>query len=722
MRRRGRGWKVLQGSRAPHATHPIAWILVLAGGTFLLAIVGYSQYLPASASWSDRAFLALNLLVLNFHAVPGRSTPLALDVARFAAHAVAGTALILAVLGLARSRVSRFRSARLRDHVVILGSSTAAVELALAYQRRGRVTLVGAAEEDDLLRLRRAGVLVTGAVDDVALAGIVDRSARVIIAGSTEPETVRETTRLMATGTVGDATVHLLVDDPDLASELQSTFKPLIDGRLDVCCGASRLATAVLRRFPPRDEQTVCPPPVVIGDGATATELVRQLAYGWHRPAEPMEVLLLGPDPAHADEVADRIGSWARLHTLHEPWSPRAAVRAVARHAELRRPEADARQRRTEEGPLVLLAGLDDATTFLLAAKIVRSVGGARVVAVVEHPEGWEAIEHGDAAPDATVQVLAARSLLADPGVIESDLTWTLAEEILADEQRWPADLPGAFGVEASPEQELNELPAPDREALLRIAGAIPVVLNDVGLVPMDRSEQLVLLPEELVRIAEGLAEAMEPRLPTDDYRLLVAAANLPELAARVGLVLGRVRRPEVLLTDADVETMAMHAHLLYVRQQADLGNATGSGLVARAWHELTPFGQESNRAQVRDIPVKLAGAGRCLVAATDVDQPETSWLTADVVERLAGWEHRRWVYLHRRAGYSFGTRTDHRRREHELLRPYGELTEDQRELDRNVVRSIPELLAAAGFGTRPLDRSDAPRPGYHDTGSLKME
>lgn len=46
------------------------------------------------------------------------------------------------------------------------------------------------------------------------------------------------------------------------------------------------------------------------------------------------------------------------------------------------------------------------------------------------------------------------------------------------------------------------------------------------------------------------------------------------------------------------------------------------------------------------------------------------------------------------------------------MLGSYAELTEEQRELDRSAVRSIPHLLAAVGLASAPLETAHTPTTG----------
>jgi hypothetical protein len=91
----------------------------------------------------------------------------------------------------------------------------------------------------------------------------------------------------------------------------------------------------------------------------------------------------------------------------------------------------------------------------------------------------------------------------------------------------------------------------------------------------------------------------------------------------------------------------------------------------------------------------KLESAGYGIVpldsweAATDLFSP-------DEIEALAVLEHERWVNDRKQAGWKRGPEKDVQRKRTPHLVSWDELSEDIRELDRNAVREIPELLLSA--------------------------
>lgn len=72
--------------------------------------------------------------------------------------------------------------------------------------------------------------------------------------------------------------------------------------------------------------------------------------------------------------------------------------------------------------------------------------------------------------------------------------------------------------------------------------------------------------------------------------------------------------------------------------------------------------------------------------------------LVPDVMERLAEAAHKVWMDGKLRDGWKYGPVTDKPKKIHSCLVPYNQLSETDKESDRDMVRGIPKILAAAGY------------------------
>lgn len=72
--------------------------------------------------------------------------------------------------------------------------------------------------------------------------------------------------------------------------------------------------------------------------------------------------------------------------------------------------------------------------------------------------------------------------------------------------------------------------------------------------------------------------------------------------------------------------------------------------------------------------------------------------LDKKTMERLAEAAHKVWMEGKLRDGWKLGPAIDKANKIHNCLVPYDQLTESDKESDRDMVRGIPNILAAAGY------------------------
>ncbi len=695
---------------------------VLAIAAFVLAVVGYGQYLP-TASFVNCLFYALNLMVLNFYSADAAvDVPLPLDVARYLAHFVAGGTLLLTVLTLMRARRDHWNALRKSGHVAVIGSSPLAIELAKNYASDGPVCAIGANEDHAAVSmLRNHRILVVDPEDDADMVRVLHGATRIVIAEVTDAAAVRALTRIMhvadqlrRNATVPPIPVIVIVENPQLARSLKRSLVGHADLVLDVACAAERVVLGLLREFEPVRDDMLRPPPVVIGSGPVASEMVHRLLVGWQSPGEHLDVMCFGPDVGWAHRLRTESSVASRLNVLETTWSPELASRAVAAHTQRWRTAMPARSDgRAEAGPIVYLVGLDDATAFTTAANVARRLPSSTIVALVSSSEGWSALS-GDFA------VRSMLDVLSDTAVIETNDDRQLAEALYDDHLRWPTDIPTVFGASTTDRAiSLRDLPDESQAPFLRVAAIVPEALVRNGCSFDEDGEPALLYPNEIVSLATELRAALWSTETThapdtvDEYRMFEFVARLPQLVCRAGFAVARQPGTANPLSLDQIELLARAAHSGYRVTSITTGNATESDNANREWADLSEFTKESNRAQIRDIPVKLACAGRQLVRASDSphsqDSQDSEWLTDELAERLGHFEHRRWEYVHRLARYRSATDTDHQQRTHKLLTPWENLTDDEKHYDFDVVRQIPAMLAQVGLTTVAMHSPGSP-------------
>lgn len=118
-------------------------------------------------------------------------------------------------------------------------------------------------------------------------------------------------------------------------------------------------------------------------------------------------------------------------------------------------------------------------------------------------------------------------------------------------------------------------------------------------------------------------------------------------------------------------------------------------------YDELSEADKEQNRANVRDIPNKLAHAGYVMLAAKS--EEVNAAFHRELIDQLARQEHERWMAEKLARGWAVGTPTDELAKRHEALLPWEELSESQRDKDRAFVTGIADILRRCGYAVLPV-------------------
>jgi hypothetical protein len=225
---------------------------------------------------------------------------------------------------------------------------------------------------------------------------------------------------------------------------------------------------------------------------------------------------------------------------------------------------------------------------------------------------------------------------------------------------------------------------------------------------------------------ADALAAAIALRARTDGAGLPVVlvvrdeeagvANALSAGAILEGLrpfgLLSRTMTP-ALLGMTPHELVARATHELYLEAQVANGVAMGSKASMRPFDELHENIKESNRRYADGVSAKLAALKWTLVPAplAELDRSARFSISPDELEVLAEKEHERWQAALEDDDWKPGDRIDPERKTHTNLKPWAELSEEDKDKDRLVVRSLPEILARAGFAIK-RSRADAAAPG----------
>jgi hypothetical protein len=681
----------------------------LAGVTF-----GYLGYRTVYATRSrlDAFYAALQLLVLN-GTMPSEpiETPWTLHVGRLLSLVGTLSTLVLIALRLSITTTSRLSARQAKHHRVVFGTTPEACRLALSAvesaQASGRirvgagceVVLVGEFDHRQSMDLRSRGVVVVGAHDDKVLADAIRGARSIVIAESNDLVGLDLMRRVLDRGDARRSRLHVVLRSTALAATIRS-LEPA-DGGLPAGVSVVSLPQAAALRLtqfdmhPTRFTDGVAHL-VVAGRGDLAAELaVASALSNLNLPTWSPQVrltLISGPAdtwPAMAHEQLP--GADANSCVAAGTSGSEIAACIVEACKEVRVPSQ------------VFIAGLDDTDAIVAATRVRQSLAQATVTAVLEQNLDASALK------DAAVHWITLGDLIEDPWLL---LTGT-AERLGAalrherDERRKFTDsrvldrmLPGDASEQGTAlgEYVLTEV---------RRAGLEPVARSVVSRVRR-------LEPWARLSITHGMLSRYPT--PSDEdpagYELRVAELvhDLPRVFAGLGLDLSSNpylpsnQSGTETVTDEMIERMAEAIHEHYRETMGSLPeDVTGSPRARASWSQLSEDDREANRRQARDVVMKVEALGYVIVPQDD-HRAMPFVMTGKMVEALARWEHERWAQQKIKGGWVFGESRDDARRIHHLLVEYDCLTEDQKDLDREAVLFIPNLLTSAGVGVVRLN------------------
>lgn len=178
------------------------------------------------------------------------------------------------------------------------------------------------------------------------------------------------------------------------------------------------------------------------------------------------------------------------------------------------------------------------------------------------------------------------------------------------------------------------------------------------------------------------------------------------------------------------LEQLAEVVHLQYCKQMLELGHAwngtteyltahpllaefagresTGPTLTALVdYDRLSPELRRQNRGLARELPGKLAVLGFVLSQDAPAGAPPVELDPEDPrVDALARQEHERWLGVKVKAGWRYGDQRDNDRQLHPSVQPWDKLPPAEREKNRKIIQTLPEVVTAVGL---KLARYDEP-------------
>ena len=136
------------------------------------------------------------------------------------------------------------------------------------------------------------------------------------------------------------------------------------------------------------------------------------------------------------------------------------------------------------------------------------------------------------------------------------------------------------------------------------------------------------------------------------------------------------------VLVYGELDRNAKVIHEDYVKTQIAAGFTEDTNTVLVAWENLPESLRQANRARDDHQPIKL----RTLTVSR----------SPEMLEALAEAEHRRWMAEKILAGWRYGEQRDNTRKRHPSLKPYGQLSEAEKQKDRDTIQTVGAIDSKA--------------------------
>ena len=167
--------------------------------------------------------------------------------------------------------------------------------------------------------------------------------------------------------------------------------------------------------------------------------------------------------------------------------------------------------------------------------------------------------------------------------------------------------------------------------------------------------------------------------------------------------LLSRTRYAEPRVHEDVYDRLARAVHHVYMRNQLERGVAWKSTPAMRRWDDLSEDLRESNRGWVVGLPDRLARVGGTIAPRDGGGEVVPS---GPVLDDLARAEHELWESVRRGLGWRHGPERDDARKIHPMIGvAWEDLPEADKEKDRDVIRTLPEILGEFGLELVFYDR-----------------
>jgi hypothetical protein len=274
----------------------------------------------------------------------------------------------------------------------------------------------------------------------------------------------------------------------------------------------------------------------------------------------------------------------------------------------------------------------------------------------------------GDILPE-LLAVIVTQCQYAEAPVPQIDL---VTNDTDAFAREFPLHHP-QLGLVADLSLHVMPLPLIMRLDLTTLRNSVPEKPYDLAFVACREDIDTLSLAKRLAQQAGCVRQDVVAGLRPSTQLMRLFVGKQPLAGVRTHDLVALGCSAEIVL-HGRLDQVAREIHEAYLSDQTANGRAVGSAPALVLWEDLPEGLRQANRSQADHMAIK-----RCTLAVSD---------SVKMIESLAIAEHRRWMAEKIVANWRHAPVRDDTRRLHPSIRPYEELSEEEKHKDRNTVRA----------------------------------